>query len=242
VPAWRFTRPALPAAGLGTREQLRAAYERHAGRSVDAPTLAWWELAGTLRWGVICVMQAFVHLSGSAHSIEHAVIGRRACEVEWDLLDLLDERDATHAPAAQPAPAADGAPPAAAADARTRLHDRPTALELLAAARTTLGDDVLPAVSGRAAFQLRVTMRALGIVTREFEGAERHARVHGHALRSLGVEGEPELARAIRDGAFDGRESELQAALRSSVRAKLEVANPGYLRSATQDQSPTEES
>jgi hypothetical protein len=226
VPAWRFGRPQLPAAGLGTREQLLAAYERNAGRRVDAATLAWWELAGTLRWGVICVMQAFVHLSGSAHSIEHAVIGRRACEVEWDLLDLLDAEDLGEAPS----PAT--AQPESRARARAPIDDRPTALELLAAARTTLGDDVLPVVEGRAAFQLRVTMRALGIVARELEGAERHAALHARVLRSLGVGDEHALAAAVRDGALDGREAELRSALRETVRAKLEVANPGYLRSA----------
>ena len=35
VPAWRFSRPDRPAAGLGTREQLLAAYERHAGVGVS---------------------------------------------------------------------------------------------------------------------------------------------------------------------------------------------------------------
>ena len=90
VPAWRFLRPDRPVAGLGTREELLDAYERHAGIAVDPAALRWWELAGTLRWGVICVMQAFTHLSGAMRSVEHAVIGRRACEVEWDLLELLD--------------------------------------------------------------------------------------------------------------------------------------------------------
>jgi aminoglycoside phosphotransferase (APT) family kinase protein len=237
VPAWRFDRPDLPAAGLGTREQLLAAYERHAGRNLDAATLAWWELAGTLRWGVICVMQAHVHLSGAAHSIEHAVIGRRACEVEWDLLALLD---AQHVSSSAPQHAAESAGGAGDEVHRPRLHDRPTALELLAAARRTLGDDVLPQVEGRSAFQLRVTMRALGMVARELDGAERHARVHQQALHSLGVRDEPELAAAVREGALEGREQELLAALRGTVRAKLEVANPGYLRPATPQPSMEE--
>jgi len=44
----------------------------------------------TLRWGVICRHQAERHLSGQARSVELAAIGRRVCETEWDLLDLLD--------------------------------------------------------------------------------------------------------------------------------------------------------
>jgi hypothetical protein len=227
VPAWRFGRPDRPAAGLGTREQLLAAYERHAGTAIEEATLAWWELFGTLRWGVICVMQAFVHLSGDTRSIEHAVIGRRACEVEWDLLGLLD---AAGGDAQAPARGQDAAAPLAAPAAR--LHDRPTAVELLEAARATLGEEFLPAAHGRDAFQLRVTMRALGIVAREIDGAERHGAVHRAALASLGVADETELAAAIRDGALDGREGELRAALRRIVAAKLEVANPRYLRTA----------
>jgi hypothetical protein len=44
---------------------------------------------GNVRWGVICVMQAGVHLSGARRSLEHAAIGRRTCEPEWDLLAMI---------------------------------------------------------------------------------------------------------------------------------------------------------
>jgi aminoglycoside phosphotransferase (APT) family kinase protein len=219
VRAWRFTRPDRPAAGLGSREELLAAYERHAGIAVDPAALRWWELFGTLRWGVICVMQAFTHLSGSTRSIEHAVIGRRACEVEWDLLELLDGGAEVELGAVNPR-----------APARPRLHDRPTALELLEAARGALGDDVLPRLDGRAAFELRVTLRALGMVGREIAHADEHAAVHAAALARLGVADEAELAAAIRSGALDGRAAEVSAVLRATVRAKLQVANPGYLQ------------
>jgi aminoglycoside phosphotransferase (APT) family kinase protein len=233
VPAWRFERPDRPAAGLGTREQLAAAYERHAGVPVDAAELRRWELAGTLRWGVICVMQAFTHLSGAISSVEHAVIGRRACEVEWDLLEMLDPQHSAP-PAATPPPAgADGTPP----DAPPGLHDRPTADELLAATRTALGEGVLPLLEGRPAFELRVTLRALGIVRREAMLAEEHAAIRSAALGRLGARDERELAGAIRAGALDGREPELCAALRELVRAKLEVANPRYLNTYAKERS-----
>jgi hypothetical protein len=44
---------------------------------------------GTVHWGVICLNQAWKHLSGSIKSMEHAAIGRRAVETEVDLLQLL---------------------------------------------------------------------------------------------------------------------------------------------------------
>ncbi len=222
VPAWRFTRRERPAAGLATRAELLGAYERHSGVVVDPAALAWWELAGTLRWGVICVMQAFSHLSGARRSVEHAVIGRRACEVEWDLLELLGVPLAVES--------AGGARSSTTAAAVAALHDRPTALELLQASREALGDDVLPHLQGRAAFQLRVVLRALGIVGRELEHAAEHAALHAAALASVGCHDERELALGIRERRLDARDERVLAAVRDTVRAKLEVANPTYLK------------
>jgi hypothetical protein len=184
---------------------------------------------GTLRWGVICVMQAFVHLSGATRSVEHAVIGRRACEVEWDLLGMLDAR-------AGAAPAARHDMTEPPGDTPSSLHDRPTALELIAAVRATLAEELLPALEGRRAFELRVSLRALGMVARETELAGVHARVRARALDALGAADERALAMAIRDGAFDGREAEVRAALRELVAAKLEVANPRYLATESEEE------
>jgi hypothetical protein len=100
---------------------------------------------------------------------------------------------------------------------------------LLAAARSTLGDDVLPLLEGRAAFQLRVTLRALGMVGRELNLAEEHAAIHAAGLARLGVADEADFAGAIRDGQLLGRDAEIFEVLRASVRAKVEVANPSYL-------------
>jgi len=235
VPAWRFSRPDLPAAGLGTHQQLLAAYARHSGVSVALEDLRRWELAGTLRWGVICVLQAFAHLSGARRSVEHAVIGRRACEVEWDLLELLDPGGERSAGVSEPADELAPVDEPALDPADSALHDRPTAVELIDAARGALGDHVLGVLEGRPAFELRVSLRALGMVRRELEHAPQHARVHAAALSAVGVGGERELAREIRAGAFDERRPQLLAALRSIVRAKLEVANPSYLHTYQPD-------
>jgi aminoglycoside phosphotransferase (APT) family kinase protein len=92
VRAWRFGEDASPAAGLGSIEDFVASYERAGGARVDRDALRWWQVLGTLRWGVICQRQAHRHLSGQARSVELAAIGRRACENEWDLLELLAEQ------------------------------------------------------------------------------------------------------------------------------------------------------
>jgi aminoglycoside phosphotransferase (APT) family kinase protein len=89
VRAWRFGEDDRPAAGLGSIEDFVASYERAGGARVDRDALRWWLVLGTLRWGVICQRQAHRHLSGQARSVELAAVGRRVCENEWDLLELL---------------------------------------------------------------------------------------------------------------------------------------------------------
>jgi len=91
VPTWRFG-SRLPVAGVGTREQLFADYADECGVAVDPEVLRWWEVSAVLRWGMICVAQAFTHTSGLVRSHELAAIGRRVCETEHDLFLALDGR------------------------------------------------------------------------------------------------------------------------------------------------------
>lgn len=91
VRAWRFGAPVeLAAGGLGSIEEFVTAYERAGGAPVDRAALLWWQVLGTLKWGIICRYQAERHLSGQTRSVELATIGRRVCENEWDVLDLLE--------------------------------------------------------------------------------------------------------------------------------------------------------
>ncbi|OBK14418.1 acyl-CoA dehydrogenase [Mycobacterium asiaticum] len=90
VRAWRFgAPPSHGAGGLGSIDSFLHAYEEASGTTVDRATFHWWLVLATLRWGVICRYQAERHLSGQTRSVELATIGRRVCENEWDLLDLL---------------------------------------------------------------------------------------------------------------------------------------------------------
>jgi aminoglycoside phosphotransferase (APT) family kinase protein len=91
VNSWRFGEIDKPVGGFGAREDLFAGY-RSAGRRVDPDRVMFWEVMGTLRWGLMCcgMMQRF--RSSPEHSIERAMIGRRASETEIDLLRLLAPR------------------------------------------------------------------------------------------------------------------------------------------------------
>ncbi len=86
--AWRFG-GAAPVGGFGAYEDLFAGYEEASGVAVDPDVVRWWVTLGSLKWGIMCISQGFSHLSGMRRSMEHAAIGRRVCENEWDLLELL---------------------------------------------------------------------------------------------------------------------------------------------------------
>lgn len=93
IRAWRFGAPrTLDAGGLGGIEDFLTAYEHSSGITLDRKAFHWWLVSATLRWGIICRYQAQRHLSGQARSVELATIGRRVCETEWDLLNLVAAR------------------------------------------------------------------------------------------------------------------------------------------------------
>jgi aminoglycoside phosphotransferase (APT) family kinase protein len=89
--SWRFGEIDQPVGGFGSREDLFAGYEA-AGRKVYPERVMFWEVMGSLRWGIMCgrMMQRF--RNAPDHPMEQAVIGRRPSETEIDLLRLLAPR------------------------------------------------------------------------------------------------------------------------------------------------------
>ena len=211
VRSWRFGSP-LPAAGLGTRAELARAYEAAGGGPVDLDALHWWEVYATLDWGVMCLEQSRAHLDGRVRSVELAAIGRRTCEVELDLLDLLPGGE-VHPPVPTPSPEPVQGP-----------HDRPTAGELLEAVRELL--DGLP-LTGHDRFLARVSSRVLRTVERELALGVPLQRAHAERLAALGVRDDAELAAGLRDGRHDALA--VLPHVRAAVVDKLLVADPGQL-------------
>lgn len=89
VNSWRFGNIDKPVGGFGTREQLFEGYEAASGIKVDPERVKYWEIFGSLRWGVTCRGMAFTHLTGHDRSVERPAIGRRSSECEADLMILL---------------------------------------------------------------------------------------------------------------------------------------------------------
>lgn len=90
VNSWRFGAIDKPVGGFGTREDLFAGYEAAGGAVVDPERVHFWEVLGTLRWGIICTMSGVGLRDGAATGVERALIARRASETELDLLNLLE--------------------------------------------------------------------------------------------------------------------------------------------------------
>jgi aminoglycoside phosphotransferase (APT) family kinase protein len=91
VRSWRFGQDGLRLGGVGQPEGFFEAYERAGGRPVDRAAVRYWEIVGNLRWAVGCVAQASRYLSGQAPTVEFASLGRRTCEMELELLDLIEQ-------------------------------------------------------------------------------------------------------------------------------------------------------
>ncbi|MFP6584733.1 MAG: phosphotransferase family protein [Candidatus Hydrogenedentota bacterium] len=90
VPSWRYGHMKKPVGGFGEIEDLLRGYEDANGGEASAETIHYWMVFGTLRWGVMCIGMGFRHINGPHPSLEHAAIGRRTAETEYDLLHLID--------------------------------------------------------------------------------------------------------------------------------------------------------
>jgi hypothetical protein len=195
-----------------------AGYAAGGGTPPDEETQRWWELYGTVRWALLCRRQAERYLSGDERSIELAVLGRRVCEQEWDILLALGHAE-----------------PLTVTDPLTNLgtspappHDRPAGPDLLRAVREFLTTEV-GAADQRLRYHALVAANALRIAERETLLAASHERRHRARLAALGCDDDAGLCAAIGDGSLDHRFGEVVEAVRAATIDKLTVANPGHL-------------
>jgi len=218
--AWRFG-SAGPVGGFGPRADLMAGYAAGGGTPPDEQTQRWWELYGTVRWALLCRSQAERYLSGAEPSIELAVLGRRVCEQEYDVLLALGY--------ATPLTVKD--PLENAASKQTPPHGQPTGPGLLRAVRDFLATEIgsRDPADPVLKFHARVAANALRIAEREVLLAPAHEQAHRKRLAALGCRDDAELCAAIRDGSLDHRSAEVIEAVTAAAVDKLTVANPRHL-------------
>jgi aminoglycoside phosphotransferase (APT) family kinase protein len=90
VRAWRFGADERRLGGVGELGPYLARYAELTGIEVAEEDLAWWEVLGNVKWAIGCLTQCRRHLTGVDRSVEYAVLGRMAAEMEYELLSLID--------------------------------------------------------------------------------------------------------------------------------------------------------
>lgn len=89
--SWRFGRPDRPVGGFGDYADLLAGYAAAGGRPIDLGRVRFWQMLGSLRWGVMCLTMYLSWRDGAEKSVERPMIGRRVSETEADLVVLLEQ-------------------------------------------------------------------------------------------------------------------------------------------------------
>ena len=89
LPPWRFGAIDRPVAGLGGRAEMFDAYARISGTPVDRARVHWWEVMGSLRWGLFCA-EMLSRFRSDDPSVERGMIVRRISENEIDLLAAIE--------------------------------------------------------------------------------------------------------------------------------------------------------
>jgi aminoglycoside phosphotransferase (APT) family kinase protein len=204
VRAWRFGVDDLRVGGVDDLDPYLARYEELTGLAVPRDELDAWEVLGNCKWAIGALNQAQRHLSGEEPSVELAILGRLAVEMEWELLDLIRRIE--------------GLPvgPATPADVRLgEVAERPSAGELAVAVRGFLETEILPTLDDhRLRFRALVAMNALSIAGREAPppAAADPVRV--------------ELAARLRAG--DVRDGDLHALAQDAAK-RLRLSSPAFL-------------
>ena len=92
VNSWRFGYARNRVGGFGQLPDLLAAYHSAGGQEFTTREIDWWEILGSLKWGIMCMIMYESFRSGADPNVERAAIGRRVSETEIDLLNLLEQK------------------------------------------------------------------------------------------------------------------------------------------------------
>ena len=90
VNSWRFGHSEKRVGGFGDLPDLLEAYAAAGGAKFTASEIDWWEILGSLKWGVMCMIMYSAYKTGADPSVERAAIGRRVSENEIDLINLFE--------------------------------------------------------------------------------------------------------------------------------------------------------
>lgn len=86
---WRFGADDRELGGIASREPFTRAYATAAGRTPDIGRIRYWEVMAAAKWATIAVLQGDRYRTGGEDSLELALTGLMAPELELEALDGL---------------------------------------------------------------------------------------------------------------------------------------------------------
>ena len=89
--SWRFGADEREVGGIGDKQDLLDGYREVTGVSISPARVNYWEVMALVRWAAIALQQARRHMSGEQRSLELALTGRMVAQMEYDLLNQVQE-------------------------------------------------------------------------------------------------------------------------------------------------------
>jgi aminoglycoside phosphotransferase (APT) family kinase protein len=90
VRAWRFGADDKHLGGVGDLDRYLDRYAELTGVEIPQDELLAWEVLGNCKWAIGALNQSRRHLQSEERSVELAILGRLAAEMELELLDLIE--------------------------------------------------------------------------------------------------------------------------------------------------------
>ncbi len=87
---WRFANPDLKAGGIAERAALLEGYRAVAGNRIQEAQLPYWEILAAAKWAAIAVLQGDRYRLGGEASLELALTGLMASELELEAIDGIN--------------------------------------------------------------------------------------------------------------------------------------------------------
>lgn len=88
--SWRFGQPHRRVGGFGDLDDLLAGYEAAGGAPIARERVDFWQMLGSLKWGVMTMMMHARWAADPSAGPERAVIGRRLSETEADIVAIIE--------------------------------------------------------------------------------------------------------------------------------------------------------
>ncbi|MEH3047063.1 phosphotransferase family protein [Sphingomonas adhaesiva] len=93
--SWRFGQPQKRVGGFGDLDDLLAGYVEAGGAPIDPARIDFWQMVGSLKWGVMTTQMHASFAADPAAGPERGVIGRRLSETEADIVAIIERSAAS---------------------------------------------------------------------------------------------------------------------------------------------------